>query len=148
MFLHCLVLELLYTIHFRGELYWFGLVCCFFFYFVFCFLKWCYNFWKMPLVGKPRICTFPTGECGKYMAEWWLLWVPVTWASSMLSLAWFVLWGDISQEQTGNLGPAPRTCSGAKCQEVGGLDSPRQICAVLHECRPGESCCLVSTQHR
>lgn len=50
-FLHWLVLVLLCMVRFRE-------VSTFFLFFV--FLKWCYNFMKMPLFGKSRVCThFP-----------------------------------------------------------------------------------------
>lgn len=98
---------------------------------------------NMLLLGKSRVCTFPTGECGKYMAEWEILWFPVSGARSTLSLAGFVLWDDTSQEQAENsnaLGPAPRTCSGVKCHQVGGLGSPSRVRVMLWKQSLGESC--------
>lgn len=101
---------------------------------------------KMPLFGKSRVCTHFPNRWVQSIYGWLKARVaPVSWARSTLSLAWFVLWGDTSQEQaekSSALGPAPRTRCGAKCRQVGGLDSPSQTCAVLHEHPPGETCWL------
>lgn len=79
-----------------------------------------------PFLESPGfLCTFPTSECRTYMAEWRLFLVLCFLETgSTLSLAWFVLWVDRSQEQEENssaLGPTPRTHSGAKCRKVGGI---------------------------
>lgn len=100
--------------------------------------------------------TFPTGECEIHMAEWRLLWFPVSWVRTTLSSAWFVLWGGTNEKQKENIndqGHIPRTCYGPKCCEVGGLNSLRLCLALgIFTCRelltPQILCTVSSTARR
>lgn len=105
---------------------------------------------KCLLLACPRLtCTFSTDECMfECMIYTWLnedscgspfLERGLHWPWHGLCCE--VIAGDSKRAENSNvMGPTPRTHSGAKSYEVGCLGSPSQVCAMLQEHPPGESC--------
>lgn len=129
----------------------------FFLPFFFFFLKWWYNFMKMPLFGKSKACMHCLNRWVWNVCGWMKPLVVPSFLSEVyivLGMVCAVRWFQEQAENSSALGPTPRTHTGAKSHEVDGLDLPSQVSAVVGEHPPGESCQLprlyveCSAQHK